>query len=74
MGACTAVGLTAAGPGMIVMAHRAWMPTFTGALLLAGGVGFVLWAVPSPWSAASPIGPGSVRSGVRSPGCRRRCD
>ncbi|MEZ5207217.1 MAG: hypothetical protein R2690_09650 [Acidimicrobiales bacterium] len=44
-GACTAVGLTAAGPGVIVMAHRAWMPTFTDALLLAGGVGFVLWAV-----------------------------
>jgi hypothetical protein len=43
-GAAFAVGLFCSQPAVLLMAHRAYMPTFTDTALLAGGAGLVMWA------------------------------
>ncbi|MCX7619632.1 MAG: hypothetical protein N2037_02165 [Acidimicrobiales bacterium] len=44
-GASLAVGLFCSQPAVLIMAHRAYMPTFTDSALLAGGAGLMMWAV-----------------------------
>ncbi len=44
-GGALAVGLFCSPPAVLLMAHRAYMPSFTDTALLAGGTGLVMWAV-----------------------------
>jgi hypothetical protein len=44
-GGALAVGLFCSSGAALAFAWRAWMPTFTGAALIAGGAGALLWAL-----------------------------